>query len=58
VNLAAWSGFGNYPSISVRMDFRDPRIVGTFPFHCHIEQHLDGGMMGTVRVEAAEKKGE
>jgi FtsP/CotA-like multicopper oxidase with cupredoxin domain len=33
------------------MDFRDPRIVGTFPFHCHIMQHVDGGMMGTVQVE-------
>lgn len=58
VNLAAWSGFGSYPSITVRMDFRNPRIVGTFPFHCHILQHLDGGMMGTVRVEPAEKKAE
>ncbi len=55
VNVAAWSGFGPYPSITVRMDFRDPNIVGTFPFHCHIVQHLDGGMMGTVRVLPAEK---
>ncbi len=55
VNLAAWSGFGQYPSLTVRMDFRDPRIVGTFPFHCHIMQHLDGGMMGTVKVEAEKK---
>ena len=50
VNVAAWSGYGQYPSITVRMDFRDPKIVGTFPFHCHIVQHLDGGMMGTVQV--------
>ena len=56
VNVAAWSGFGSYPSITVRMDFRNPNIVGTFPFHCHIVQHLDGGMMGTVRVLPAEKK--
>ncbi len=56
VNVAAWSGFGPYPSITVRMDFRNPNIVGTFPFHCHIVQHLDGGMMGTVRVLPAEKK--
>jgi FtsP/CotA-like multicopper oxidase with cupredoxin domain len=50
VNLAAWRGYAAYPSITLRMDFRDPRIVGLFPFHCHIAQHLDGGMMGTVRV--------
>jgi hypothetical protein len=50
VNLTAWRGYGAYPSLTLRMDFRDPRIVGLFPFHCHIAQHLDGGMMGTVRV--------
>ena len=51
VNLPAWSGFGRYPSLIVRMDFRDPDIVGLIPFHCHIIQHLDGGMMGVIRVE-------
>jgi FtsP/CotA-like multicopper oxidase with cupredoxin domain len=51
VNIPAWSGFGPYPNVTVRMDFRDPRIVGTFPFHCHIMQHVDGGMMGLIRVE-------
>lgn len=55
VNLPAWDGFRLYPSVTLRMDFRDPRIVGTFPFHCHIMQHGDGGMMGTVRVEPAPK---
>jgi FtsP/CotA-like multicopper oxidase with cupredoxin domain len=55
VNLPAWDGFGRYPSITLRMDFRDPRIVGTFPFHCHILQHVDGGMMGTVRIEPDQK---
>ena len=53
VDLPAWDGFRKYPSLILRMDFRDPRIVGTFPFHCHIAQHVDGGMMGTVRVEPA-----
>jgi FtsP/CotA-like multicopper oxidase with cupredoxin domain len=53
VNVPAWSGFGPYPSVTLRMDFRDPRIVGTFPFHCHIMQHVDGGMMGLIRVEPA-----
>jgi FtsP/CotA-like multicopper oxidase with cupredoxin domain len=56
VNLSAWDGFRQFPSVTVRMDFRDPQIVGTFPFHCHIAQHSDGGMMGTVRVEPAQKK--
>lgn len=51
VDLPAWDGFRKYPSLILRMDFRDPRIVGTFPFHCHIMQHVDGGMMGTIRVE-------
>lgn len=51
INVPAWNGFGRYPSLTLRMDFRDPNIVGTIPFHCHIAQHLDGGMMGTVRIE-------
>jgi FtsP/CotA-like multicopper oxidase with cupredoxin domain len=51
IDLPAWDGFRQYPSVILRMDFRDPRIVGTFPFHCHIMQHVDGGMMGLVRVE-------
>jgi FtsP/CotA-like multicopper oxidase with cupredoxin domain len=55
VNLPAWDGFRRYPGITLRMDFRDPRIIGTFPFHCHIMQHGDGGMMGTVRVNPATK---
>jgi FtsP/CotA-like multicopper oxidase with cupredoxin domain len=38
------------------MDFRDPQIVGTFVYHCHILEHEDGGMMGTIRVEAAEAR--
>jgi FtsP/CotA-like multicopper oxidase with cupredoxin domain len=42
-----------YPSVRLRMDFRDPNIVGTFVYHCHILDHEDGGMMGTIRVEPA-----
>lgn len=56
VDLPAWNGFGKYPSVVVRMDFRDPEIVGTFPFHCHILQHADGGMMGTIRVQPATRQ--
>lgn len=53
IDVPAWDGLSKYPSMVLRMDFRDPRIVGTFPFHCHIMQHVDGGMMGTVRVTLA-----
>ena len=41
VDLPYWSGSGPYPSVKVRMDFRDPNIVGTFVYHCHILQHED-----------------
>jgi FtsP/CotA-like multicopper oxidase with cupredoxin domain len=57
VNVAFWDGFTpQYPSVKLRMDFRDPSIVGTFPYHCHILQHEDGGMMGTIQVEPAPGK--
>jgi FtsP/CotA-like multicopper oxidase with cupredoxin domain len=26
--------------------------VGKFPYHCHILEHEDGGMMGNLRVTA------
>jgi FtsP/CotA-like multicopper oxidase with cupredoxin domain len=55
VNVPAWRGFGDYPSVTLRMDFRNPSIIGLFPFHCHIAQHLDGGMMGTLRVLPANR---
>src|ERR1700678_1214779 len=42
-----------YPSVRLRMDFRYPNIVGTFVYHCHLLEHEDGGMMGTIRVEPA-----
>lgn len=42
-----------YPSVRIRMDFRDPDIVGTFPYHCHILEHEDKGMMGTIEVVPA-----
>jgi hypothetical protein len=35
------------------MDFRDPNTVGTFPYHCHILEHEDKGMMGSIRVDPA-----
>jgi FtsP/CotA-like multicopper oxidase with cupredoxin domain len=42
-----------YPSVRLRMDFRSPDTVGTFVYHCHLLEHEDGGMMGTIRVEPA-----
>jgi FtsP/CotA-like multicopper oxidase with cupredoxin domain len=42
-----------YPTVRVRMDFRDPNIVGTFVYHCHLLEHEDKGMMGSIRVDAA-----
>ena len=42
-----------YPSIRIRVDFRDPNIVGAFPYHCHLLEHEDKGMMGTIRVDPA-----
>jgi FtsP/CotA-like multicopper oxidase with cupredoxin domain len=44
-----------YPSVRLRMDFRDPNSVGTFVYHCHLLEHEDGGMMGLVTVEPAPK---
>ena len=32
------------------MDFRNPNIIGTFLYHCHILEHEDGGMMGAIEV--------
>jgi FtsP/CotA-like multicopper oxidase with cupredoxin domain len=41
-----------YPSVRLRMDFRDPNTVGTFVYHCHLLDHEDGGMIGRIRVTA------
>jgi|SRR6266850_1582155 len=52
INIPFWNGFTRpFPSVRLRMDFRSPNIIGTFPYHCHILQHEDGGMMGSIRVE-------
>jgi FtsP/CotA-like multicopper oxidase with cupredoxin domain len=51
VNIPYYNGrMLEYPSVRLRMDFRDPNTVGTFIFHCHILDHEDAGMMGTIRV--------
>jgi FtsP/CotA-like multicopper oxidase with cupredoxin domain len=49
-----WDGVAtHYPTVKLRMDFRSPNAVGLFPFHCHLLEHEDGGMMGLIRVEPA-----
>ncbi|HEY4739534.1 MAG TPA: multicopper oxidase domain-containing protein [Candidatus Acidoferrales bacterium] len=55
VNVPYFNGRAlEYPSVRLRMDFRDPSVVGTFPYHCHLLEHEDGGMMGLIRVEPAD----
>lgn len=52
VNVPYYNGRTlEYPSVRLRMDFRDPNTVGTFLYHCHLLEHEDGGMMGLIRVE-------
>jgi len=51
IEIPYWSGKGPYPSVKVRMDFRDPTIAGTFVFHCHILLHEDLGMMHKILVQ-------
>jgi FtsP/CotA-like multicopper oxidase with cupredoxin domain len=51
INVAYWDGKTRpYPSVKLRMDFRDPNSIGTFVYHCHLLEHEDGGMMGVIRV--------
>jgi FtsP/CotA-like multicopper oxidase with cupredoxin domain len=54
VNVPYYNGrMLQYPSVRLRMDFRDPNTVGTFVYHCHLLEHEDGGMMGVIRVDPA-----
>ena len=50
IDVPYWSGDGPYHSVKLRLDFRDPNIVGTFLYHCHILKHEDMGMMGSIQV--------
>jgi FtsP/CotA-like multicopper oxidase with cupredoxin domain len=50
VLIPYWDGKTPYPSVTVRMDFRDPEIAGTFVYHCHVLDHEDGGMMAEIQV--------
>jgi FtsP/CotA-like multicopper oxidase with cupredoxin domain len=57
VNVPFYTGRGlTYPSVRLRMDFRDPDTIGTFVYHCHILEHEDKGMMGSIRVDPAPDK--
>jgi FtsP/CotA-like multicopper oxidase with cupredoxin domain len=58
VDIPYWKGSGPYPSVKLRMDFRDPNVIGTFMYHCHILQHGDNGMMGVIQVLPPEKANE
>jgi FtsP/CotA-like multicopper oxidase with cupredoxin domain len=52
VNVPFWDGKNSvYPRVKLRMDFRDPNVIGLFPYHCHLLEHEDSGMMGLIRVD-------
>jgi FtsP/CotA-like multicopper oxidase with cupredoxin domain len=52
VNVPYYDGKAlTYPTVRLRMDFRDSNTVGDFVYHCHLLEHEDGGMMGLIRVE-------
>ncbi len=53
ISIPGWTGKGAYPSVTLRMDFRDPETVGTFVYHCHILLHEDNGMMAKIQVNPA-----
>ncbi len=36
--------------VKLKIPFTNPVIVGKFPYHCHILEHEDGGMMQNIRV--------
>jgi FtsP/CotA-like multicopper oxidase with cupredoxin domain len=59
VNVPYYNGRGlSYPSVRLRMDFRDPNTVGTFVYHCHLLEHEDKGMMGSIRVDPSTRAAE
>jgi hypothetical protein len=50
VQVKYWDGVSTtYSSVKLRMDFTGD-IAGTFPFHCHILEHEDKGMMAILKV--------
>jgi FtsP/CotA-like multicopper oxidase with cupredoxin domain len=54
VNIEYWDGKSlKYPSVTLRMDFRGANSAGILPYHCHLLEHQDGGMMGLLKLEPA-----
>ena len=52
VNVPYWDGKNPvFPRVKLRMDFRDRNSVGLYPYHCHLLEHEDSGMMGLIQVE-------
>jgi FtsP/CotA-like multicopper oxidase with cupredoxin domain len=49
--VPAWNGAGPYPTVKLRVDFRDPRTAGTFEFQCQIPHHAEAGMMSRILVK-------
>jgi Putative multicopper oxidases len=37
-------------SLTVKIPFTDPTILGKFVYHCHAVDHEDKGMMGVIEV--------
>ncbi len=37
-------------SVTIRIPFTDPQIVGRFMYHCHVLKHEDKGMMANIEV--------
>ncbi len=37
-------------SVTLRIAFTEPEIVGRFMYHCHVLEHEDGGMMAQIEV--------
>jgi FtsP/CotA-like multicopper oxidase with cupredoxin domain len=52
VNVPASSAAGP-GTVTLLMDFTDPRVIGTFLLHCHILAHEDAGMMAKIEVGSA-----
>ena len=50
VAVPAWNGVGPYPTVKLRLDFRDPRSAGTFEFQCQIPHHAAAGMIARIQV--------
>jgi FtsP/CotA-like multicopper oxidase with cupredoxin domain len=50
INVPGWNGTTTIPTFAdLRMDFRGD-IAGIFPYHCHILEHEDKGMMAKIQV--------